>query len=299
MVGRPSRHLNGSRSDPVEAGRREELVVGGSRTTYRVYGENSARHRVVALHGLRGTHDGLVPLVDRLVDTQVVVPDLPGFGASGPLAGGAHDVDGYAQWACEFVAAVAPGSVLLGHSFGSVVAAAVAGRAPVRALVLVNPIADRCAGGRFDAARALTLLYHRAAAGLPEPVGTALLRNRMITWLASAAMVTTADPALRSWIHAEHDRHFNRFVDRRVLLEAFAAAIGDDVGEYAASVAVPTLVVAGERDKIAPMASQHRLVERLPDARLVVLAGTGHLAHYEAPGSIAAATVAFLAERAS
>ena len=43
------------------------------------------------------------------------------------------------------------------------------------------------------------------------------------------AMVTTRDRALRGWIHAEHDRYFATFADRRVLLEAFHASVGHDV----------------------------------------------------------------------
>ena len=79
----------------------------------------------------------------------------------------------------------------------------------------------------------LTVLYHRASAALPERAGTALLRNRLITRLASVAMVTTPDPGLRRWIHAEHDRYFSTFADRRTLLEAFGASIGHDVTEFA------------------------------------------------------------------
>ena len=57
---------------------------------------------------------------------------------------------------------------------------------------------------------------------------------------------------------------------------------------------MPTLLVAGERDDIAPVAAQQELVGRLADARLVVLPGTGHLAHYEAPAAVAAAIGEFL-----
>ena len=145
---------------------------------------------------------------------------------------------------------------------------------------------------RGPATRA-TVLYHRLAGALPEPAGTALLRSRTITRLASAAMARTGDRKLRRWIHAEHDRRFNGFADRRVLLEAFGASIGRTVGEFAERVSVPTLLVAGERDDIAPVAAQHVLAGRFPDARLVVLPGTGHLTHYEAPAAVATAISEF------
>jgi pimeloyl-ACP methyl ester carboxylesterase len=186
--------------------------------------------------------------------------------------------------------------VLAGHSFGSVVAAAtVAAGAPVRGLVLVNPIAAAALTGPRTAPVRLTVLYHRVAAALPERAGTALLRSRAVTRVASVAMVRTGDRALRRWIHAEHDRRFNGFADRRVLLEAFRSSVTRDVGESAGRVAVPTLLVVGERDDIAPVATQHELVGRFVDARLVVVPGTGHLAHYETPDTVAAAITAFLA----
>jgi pimeloyl-ACP methyl ester carboxylesterase len=108
-------------------------------------------------------------------------------------------------------------------------------------------------------------------------------------------MVQTRDRELRRWIHAEHDRRFNGFADRRVLLEAFGASIGATVADVAAQVAVPTLLVAGERDDIAPVAAQRELATRFPNAELVVLPGTGHLTHYEAPAAVAAAITEFTA----
>lgn len=277
---------------PVRVG---ELSLLGSRTRIWTYG--SAPARVVFLHGLRGDHHGLEPIVAHLDGTGVVVPDLPGFGDSPPLPG-RHDIDGYAAWTRELLAAVAPDgdAVLAGHSFGSIVAAAaVAAGAPVRGLVLVNPIAASALAGPRAGAAQVTVLYHRLAAALPERAGTALLRSAAITRIASRAMVRTADRDLRRWIHAEHDRRFNGFADRRVLLEAFDASITRNVGEFAARVAVPTLLVAGERDDIAPVPGQHDLARRFPDGRLVVVPGTGHLAHYETPDAVASAISAFLA----
>jgi pimeloyl-ACP methyl ester carboxylesterase len=80
-----------------------------------------------------------------------------------------------------------------------------------------------------------------------------------------------------------------------VLLEAFHASTVRTVGEFAALVAVPTLLVAGERDGIAPVGTQRALVGQFPDARLVVVPDTGHLTHYEEPAAVAAAIAEFLA----
>ncbi len=282
---------------------RHEVALRGGRTRYRVYGPDDAPHLLVFLHGLRGDHHGLEPIVAHLEDARVVVPDLPGFGESAPLPGPAHDapahdVAGYAAWTRELLAEVAPAgdAVLAGHSFGSIVAAAaVAGGGPVRALVLVNPIAADALGGPRVVMTRLTVLYHRLAGVLPEPAGTALLRNRLLTRVASVAMARTRDATLRRWIHGEHDRYFGTFADRRTLLEAFDASVRHDVGQYAGEVGVPTLLVTAELDDIAPPAAGRALALRFADARLVEVASTGHLMHYEAPAAVAGAVRAFLA----
>ncbi|HZG89693.1 MAG TPA: alpha/beta hydrolase [Pseudonocardia sp.] len=272
------------------------LALRGSDTTVRTYGPPDAARRIVFLHGLRGDHHGLEPIMAHLAGCTVLVPDLPGFGGSPPMTD-PHDVHGYARWTRDLLAAVDPtgDAVLAGHSFGSIVAAAaVAAGARPRALVLVNPIATSALAGRHRALTRLTVLHHRVAAALPERAGTWLLRNRVVTRIASTAMVTTPDRGLRRWIHAEHDRYFGGFAGRRSLLESFHASVSHDVAEFAADVAVPTLLVAAERDDIAPLAAQESLLPRFPDARLVVVAGTGHLAHYEAPAEVAAAITGFV-----
>jgi pimeloyl-ACP methyl ester carboxylesterase len=289
-----------------------DLAVRGVRAHVRVYGAATAPHRMVFLHGLRGDHHGLEPIVAHLVrerpDLQVWVPDLPGFGASSPLPDGGHDVAGYAAWTAELLAAVAPegDAVLAGHSFGSIVAAATvsapadAGPAarpapPVRGLVLVNPIATAALDGPRKAMSAVTVGVHRLAAALPERAGTGLLRHPLFTRIASLAMVTSTDREMRRWIHAEHDRYFSGFADRRTLLEAFHASVGTDVAGYAPRISAPTLLVASENDDVAPLPSQRVLESTLADARLVVIPRIGHLAHYEAPGTVARETAGFLA----
>jgi pimeloyl-ACP methyl ester carboxylesterase len=282
--------------------RTEELELRGGRTRVWVYGPDDAARRIVFVHGLRGDHHGLEPIVAHLDGgpggVQVIVPDLPGFGASPPLPSDRHDIDGYATWTREFLAAVAPAgdAVLAGHSFGSIVtAAAVARGAAVRGLVLVNPIAASALAGPRRVMTGITVAYHRLAGALPEGAGTWLLRHPLMTRIASIAMATTPDAALRRWIHAEHDRYFSTFADRKTLLEAFHASVRHDVAESAAGVGVPTLLVAAERDDIAPLAAQQALAARFADARLAVVPATGHLAHYEAPTAVAREIDAFLA----
>ncbi|MDN5860356.1 MAG: alpha/beta hydrolase [Pseudonocardia sp.] len=284
---------------PVDA---TTLDVRGTRTRVWRYGAAEPRATLLFLHGLRGEHHGLEPIVAYLVaadpSLRVLVPDLPGFGATPVLPHDTHDVAGYAGWTRELLdlagGDVGADVVLAGHSFGSIVAAAtVAGDAAgIGALVLVSPIAAAPLRGPRAAMRRLTSIYHRVAGAVPAAAGEAMLRNRLVTWIATVAMTTTTDPELRNWIHAEHGRYFAGFAGRDSLLEAFTASVSHTVTGYAPEVKVPTLLVAGELDTLAPPAAQRALRPLFPDARLVMLPGTGHLAHYEQPAVVAAAIAA-------
>ncbi len=54
------------------------------------------------------------------------------------------------------------------------------------------------------------------------------------------------------------------------------------------AVPVPTLVVHGSHDRIAPLAGARELADRIPGARLVVLDGAGHVPIVSRPDEVAA-----------
>lgn len=278
---------------PVSAHR---VDVDGTETAWWEYGAADAPV-LVLVHGFRGDHHGLEPVVAQLPGFRIISPDLPGFGESATFADRAHDIEAYADWLAAFIDAVGITGpyALLGHSFGSIVSAAAVARglAPDR-LVLVNPIgAPALEGGRAVMTR-LAVLYYRTAAALPERAGFALLRNGAIVRVMSVTMAKTRSKTLRRWIHDQHDRYFSAFGDRDAVLEAFRASVSHDVSEYAGDIRVPTLLVAAERDDVTPIEAQRRLVTLFPDASLEVIPEVGHLIHYETPGDAAARILRFL-----
>ncbi len=274
----------------------------GSTTRYWEYGDPAASTTIVMVHGFRGDHHGLEPVVAQLPGFRIISPDLPGFGESGPLSPIGHDIAGYGQWLAEFVGALPLGgrTVILGHSFGSIiVAAAMAGGLAADEVVLVNPIAAPALSGPRGILTRLAVFYYWAAAKLPERLGFALLRNRAIVRVMSITMAKTGDKALRRWIHNQHDRYFSAFADRSVVLEAFTASVGSDVSEFAGSIRQPTLLVAAEKDDITPVTAQHRLQTLFPAASLRVIPDVGHLIHYEVPAQAADEIRHFLARETS
>ncbi len=274
---------------------RHEVPVRGGVTAYWEYGPADAETTVVAVHGFRGEHHGLEPVLAFLPDIRVIAPDLPGFGETAPLPGRTHDLDEYATWLTDFAAAVAPGAVILGHSFGSIVtAAAVARGLSTPRLILLNPIGAPALEGPKELMTRLAVFYYALGARLPERLGTALLRNRVIVRVMSITMAKTKDAALRRFIHDQHDTYFSRFSDREVLRDAFVASVSHDVREFAGEIHVPTLLVAAEHDDITPIEAERVLATQFDHATLVEIAHVGHLIHYETPAEAAGAVRRFL-----
>ncbi|WP_292835992.1 alpha/beta hydrolase [Microbacterium sp.] len=274
---------------------RREATVRGGRTAYWVYGEPDAETTLVAVHGYRGDHHGLEPVVAHLGGIRIISPDLPGFGETAPLPGVEHTLQAYADWLADFVDVVAPGAPVLGHSFGSiVVAAAVAGGLRTPRVILVNPIGAPALEGPRGILTRLAVFYYWAGAHLPRPLGDALLRNGLIVRVMSISMAKTKDPELRTFIHDQHDTYFSRFADRDVLRQGFLASVSNDVRVFAPQIAQPTLLIAADRDDITPIGAQRHLQTLFPRAELVEIAGVGHLIHYEKPQQAAAAITRFL-----
>ncbi|QMU98110.1 alpha/beta hydrolase [Microbacterium esteraromaticum] len=280
---------------PVE---RREVQVLGSTTAYWVYGDADAHEEpqtIIAVHGFRGEHHGLEPVVAYLPGIRIISPDLPGFGETPPIPGREHDLGLYAGWLCEFARTVAPGAIILGHSFGSIVSsAAVASGLETPRLILINPIGAPALEGPKGLLTRLAVLYYSLGARLPQQLGTALLRHPLIVRVMSIAMAKTRDPALRRFIHDQHDTYFSLFADRDVLHDAFVTSVSHDVRAFAGVIDVPTLLIAAQRDDITPIEAERRLAMMFPQAELVEIAEVGHLIHYETPAEAAGAIRRFL-----
>ncbi|MEN9747320.1 MAG: hypothetical protein RLZZ603_12 [Actinomycetota bacterium] len=276
---------------------RSDLALSTSATAYWKYPSIGKSHgTIIFVHGYRGNHHGLEPIVGALPDFDIIVPDLPGFGLSSAFQG-RHTVVAYAEWLEQFVSALdldAP--VILGHSFGSIVVAAAAHRGLKGRLVLINPVASFERTGREKVLEGLTNAFYGLSGKLPEKQGNQLLRNPLMVRVMSEVLAKTKNPALRAWIHRQHHENFSEFAERRVATEGYTASNSRSVSSYARGIENETLLIAGELDDITSLADEQRLVRMFTHAELKVIRGVGHLIHYETPGQAAGLVREFLTD---
>lgn len=253
---------------------------------------------ILMIHGFRGTHHGLEKVIAELPDFRIIVPDLPGFGASKPMKDLEHTIKNYSVMLRHFIKNLElKKPIIFGHSMGTIIAADMIANDPALAdrAVFVNPIAARPTAGLGVIKIAPGIAYHYLAGRyLPERLGSAILRNKQLFLIGSASMTKTKDKELRKWIHWNHVTYMKMFSDRKTLLQAYDSSSTTTIADYSASLDLPILMIAGKKDAIAPIKSQRKLVNELKNATLIELDNVGHIIHYEKPAEAGQAIRDFL-----
>lgn len=277
---------------PAAAEQVPEPVFGGAVYVF----EAGAEHPVSLLlvHGVGPDASQIwAPLVDELSRTyHVVAMDLPGFGRSSQM-NELYSPANYARFLDRLVARTIPGPYLaVGHSLGGALAlyyAAHCTRPPQR-LVLID------AAGilhRVALTRSLVEL------GVPETL---------------PALARTPIDAINQWTGAAMDWLQDRPVEFEQVLEipllrktllggvpsriAALALVETNFTEVLRRVTVPTHLIWGEGDTVAPLRTARVLERRLADASLEIVPGGGHVPMRTQPDAFRAAlTRALTGER--
>jgi non-heme chloroperoxidase len=230
------------------------------------------------VHGWTNDRRAWALVAPRLLASgcRVVLYDQRGHGAS-TLGRGGLGIDRLARDLHTVLEALDLHDVVIGgHSLGGTVTQALLARDPtgarrVRAAVLassslpavMHPFAHRLAAwvvgspsvDRLLASPLGPRLWGRDARALPADLLEATRRSYL----------TTPGPV------------------RSGLLEAVQADLRADLPR----IAVPVLVVTGSEDRFAPPARARALADRIPGARVEVLAGAGHMLPFERPDALA------------
>ena len=222
----------------------------------------AARPPVVLIHGAGGTRLHWPPNLRRIKGWAIYALDLPGHGASaGP---GRSTIPDYRRAVQAWMDALGlPPIVAVGHSMGGAVALS---------LALDSP--DRVAGLGLMATGARLRVH-------PMFLEATALDGAGANALTAAWYSSSASPRLRALAARSLQS-----MDFAVLHGDFLACDGFDVMDHLAEVRQPALVVVGEEDQMTPVKYARYLVDHLPEARLGIVPGAGHIAMLEQPGAV-------------
>lgn len=227
---------------------------------------------LLLLHGLGGSHEIWQPVLGPLAGSRrVLAGDHRGHGGSDQPAGPYSVQLLAADWVAAMDALGVGRADLLGLSLGGAVAMRVAASRParIRSLVLVD-----------------TWAY-------PHPEFVRMLRERLV-FLARGDMDAYAEAAIPQVYSEAYVRANPAVIDayRARVARASPASLGaavracieHDMRGDLARITARTLVIVGGEDRLTPAHHSDYLFGAIADAKLVVIEGSAHFPHLEAPG---------------
>lgn len=234
------------------------------------------RPTLVLIHGAGSSSQAFLNQLRRLDRTMnVLALDLPGHGATpGP---GRDTISDYANWVEEVFSTFPVKSFYLGgHSMGGAIAQELTLRSwsRIRGLVLMATGAEL---------RVSTKIIEGLAG---DPASTLALINQ---W----CFPPDADPLL-----IRQSLELLQQVPAQVVYNDFQACNRFDRSENIGTVALPTLIVVGERDVMTPPAFAEALQKQILNSKLVQVPGAGHLVMLEKPNEVNQAIEAFVSVQA-
>jgi pimeloyl-ACP methyl ester carboxylesterase len=301
-------------SSPCAIEPRSALASDGERLTYQIDGDPAwgsptqssgpARTPILTTHGLVSSiHHWMYFTPHFARERPVVSWHYRGHG--GQPVPRDRDVsvpqfadDAYAVWR----ASGAPPAIVTGLSFGVQVALEVWRRHPdaVRALVLIcgtpgYPL-DRVSSSpalRRAATRVFRALgqHGRLSGGLLGALRTRAGRRlaREGAYLSGGALRDACPPEVLDGLFAHVAE-----LDPELVGNLVAAYLDHTADDMLATISVPTLILAGDRDQLTPVATSERMQRAIPGSELVVFPGHTHLVQVEAPDAVHAAIEDFL-----
>jgi pimeloyl-ACP methyl ester carboxylesterase len=268
--------------------------------------------RALYVHGLGGASTNWTDLAGLLAGrVEGWAVDLPGFGRSQPPARGGYAVARHVRVVVDLLERLSADDDgrpvhLLGNSLGGLVSLLVAARRPdlVATLSLVSPAMPVYrVPPAFDRAIALVLLpgvptlAERRLAGItPEQRVRGMVQmcfgdpGRVPRERLEQAVAEMRERDEQPWAGAALTRSL------RGLIASYLRVGRANAWRAARAVTAPTLVLWGGEDRLVDPAMAPRLAATMPDSRLLVVDGVGHVAMLEAPETVARAVLGLLEE---
>ncbi len=241
-------------------------------------GRGMAYHRagngpvVVMLHGIGGNAIQWRAQLEGLSDEFTVIAwDTPGYGDSDDPDGDWSMAD-YAEQLARFFDHLGVDRVhVIGQSWGGVLAQEFFRQFGDRVCSLI--LSDTFPGSacRPEEGRNASLQGRLKAVETMTPAEMAKARLPMLVPEGTPEATKQEIETMLAMIHPDGYR------------QAAIALHNSDERDVLAKINVPTLVIAGEHDRVVPLPLLKLLVDGIRGARLEIIPGTGHLSNQEKP----------------
>jgi pimeloyl-ACP methyl ester carboxylesterase len=237
---------------------------------------------LLLIHGFTASNfvwnDVLLPLAEA--GFRVIAPDLIGFGFSGKPHDGEYTIEAQARVMIGLLDHLGIRSAtLIGSSYGGAVAATCAldYAERVRRLVLVDAVINDHARRRF-------LLRLAASPLIGDFVSPLMLGSRKLVHQQLRNGYAPENRHLfdESRIRAHH-RPLLAASTQRAALNTLRRWRAARIEAEADRIKQPSLLIWGEDDPEIPLVHGRRLLERMPNARLIVFRHCGHMPMEERP----------------
>ena len=265
----------------------------GTRIHYRDQG-NVAGHTLLLIHGQSSSTEAWDLWTQHLNDGfRVISIDLPGHGLTRAPPDYAPSMDVFADLVDEFVRELGVERfTIVGHSMGGHAAWTFAARHPERlsSLVLISSGGLRPPGG--SGSLALMGFAVQALAPLMAHIDPTIgLRMSMRASLNEGAVPEAALTRAADLLCAPGHRE----ITLRIQMSRSRQASVEEDEKKLASIRVPTLILWGESDNVAPRKYADLFGRNIVGSEIQTYAGVGHVPQVEAAAETAARLQAFLA----
>ncbi|MFC2085977.1 alpha/beta fold hydrolase [Bacteroidota bacterium] len=254
----------------------KQVTLLGYRHMVHSFTAEPERHALLAIHGFGATGRCFRHAAPMLTSSgiSITAPDQLNFGESDKPEDG-YSLRLYAQLVMETCTAVGlERPFLIGHSAGGKIAAVTVALFPneFSGLILVN-------SGGFSVLAPVLLLADTALFHL---VDTPVFRNRILRRFRIAETVETPE----QW------EAFRRFQGQNAALDIDRSGLRHSVR----SIAVPTLIIWGARDRMMPRGTIKRIVRDIPHAQVAEIEDSGHSPMHDNPERFSQLVSTFIEE---
>ncbi|QSB17535.1 alpha/beta hydrolase [Natronosporangium hydrolyticum] len=264
----------------------------------------------VYVHGLGGSSTNWTDLAALLaghLDADAI--DLPGSGHSDPA--GEYRIRSFAARVVRWIEEVRGEPVhLVGNSLGGTVSVVVAATRPdlIRSLTLISPALPFLDPRRSLQSRMVPLLAVPGGEWVARRLLASMSPEELAQRVVAACFAAPERVPDERFAEAVAEMSMRFTVDHYV--PAYLATMRGLVGSFLraylpgsgslwrtlARIEAPTLVIAGRQDRLVDIRVAPRAAELIPDSRLLILDGVGHVGQMEAPRLVARAVVSMLDE---